>query len=363
MAYLPSLIGPLNEKLAVFNSHIGLILRGLAQGDPEAIKQVQSIQKDISNLWKDGKAIVSQLISTQITSASVTISFLPNPVGFVTAWPLVTGYWINEVSQAYKFVKGIEKLITSLISITTLIQFFMVDLMKLQKALNTATLYLIKAVARAKQKLSKNIEWLKRILGTNLNLLYFKAQLEAYKYALVTLQAQVVTPPANPGLGGNGTYITDSNGNKTFVYFNQTYSLNTAILGASNASTQASLSNLAPAGLSSVSTSSSSIFSNAPNLTIPSLTTSPSTPNTSTTVTNTTLTADAQEQAAKLLNNRIAILKKQIENIEKRIQATKDELNIVIPMDKKYWANRWEKEAAQDKKDLLSAANMIGINI
>lgn len=365
---MDSILKPLAKKVNVFTDNIGVIARGLGAGDPEAKKRIDGLWKDLANFYQDcqsGYAAVYASWNNAISTAQG--AYNPSPMIKMIV------YYIGEVMAAIQLITGLIKLIASVLSISTLLQFFMADIIAIQKALNTAKLWMIKAIERAKQKLMKNIEWIKRKLAANFNKIYLKAQLKAYEAILEQLKSKLPSLPApKVGLGGNGTYI-----NGVFVYFDKasTANLNAAMLANSTAR---SLSSMTPAGLSSASSGlSNSLFANT-NLTLPSTNTLAASSSivsnvvgssTNSSAINSTISAAnaAGSNVSSIVNDtidgQIKGVKTKITSLTNSLKAAEDELNINIPKDKEYWTDLWKKQAEQDKKDLLSNIPKLGVNI
>ena len=102
-------------------------------------------------------------------------------------------FYVQEVMAVMQLFIQLMTLITNILSLRTVIDFLMSDLIAAQAYLQTKMLYVEHAVTRAKQKISKNIEWVKRKLTidisesfTNHQLAYYNAQLDTAKGASTT---------------------------------------------------------------------------------------------------------------------------------------------------------------------------------
>ena len=76
----PSVIKPLSNKIAVFTAHIGTIVIGLGNGDPEAKKQVQGLWKDLSNFYQEcasGYAQVNASYNASVATAQSSTNPTP----------------------------------------------------------------------------------------------------------------------------------------------------------------------------------------------------------------------------------------------------------------------------------------------
>ncbi len=316
----PSVIQPLSNKVAIFTSHIGTIVIGLGNGDPEAKKQVQALWKDLSNFYQDCSSGYAQVNASYNHSVAAAQSS-SNPTPLIK----IISYYIGEVIAAIQLVSNLIKLIASLISISTIIEYFTSDLLAAQRYLNTKALWLTRSIARAKQKLSKNIEWQKRIISDNLEIEYYIAQEQQYNILLNQLQSQL--PPAQtPMAGVNGYYGSDG----TFVYYNTT--LNPAVVNALNQTTPTN--SLTTGTFSSISGATNSLNTTTATQLISNI---PALPDSQTT--------DIQ--------NQIEGIKAQLIEINNNLDAAQYDLSTGIPNEKEYYSNLWATQQKQDDEQLL----------
>lgn len=305
---MQSIIQPLAQKVSIFTSHISVIVRGLADGDPAAKAQIEALWKDLANFKQECSSAWASLNSSYETSIS-TAQASKNPTPLIR----IIQYYITEVMAAINLIRDLMVLIVSLISISSLLEYITTKLLYYQQNFNTKTLWLTRALTRAKQKLSKSVEWEKRTIAAKLDIVYYTAQQKQYTETLNQLQAKLpVVPAPNPGLGGNGTYV-----NGVFVYFNQT--------------------------TGSVAQSNSTILStNVKN----SLNSSAATP----------ILYDVSSTKSQ-----VEAVQNKLNTINDELKSANDELNVTIPNDKKYWTNLWKVQEDQDKHDLLNNVPVIGL--
>ena len=304
-----SQIEPLNAKLATFQKYIDETVTSLRNGDPEAKKQVSGLQKSVSNFLQDGQSAYGQLLNSH-KNAVATSTDPKNTPGMAS----MVIFYFKEVQEAIKLVKGIVKLVVGLLSISSLLAYFMADLIAMQQYLNTRLLWLKRALLRVQQKLQKKIiEWPRRLVTAKLRILYLAGQQKVYKLALEQIKAnQPAKSPPVPGV--NGSYFEGE-----FVYFDKP--LNTSIINAL-------------AGNDTVTGSGNTLLA-----------------------TN-TAAADAASAAAnagnELVTNQIKALETQLTTIEADLQDANDEIDKFIPADKAYWEAEWKKQEDKDREDLLS---------
>ena len=359
-AMFPSVIKPLAKKVAIFKSHINDILVGLINGDPEAIKQVKNLQKDLAKFFQECQSSYATLNSSWQTSLSAA-SGMYNPMPMFK----MIAFYIGEVIYAIQLIGNLMSLIANLVSITTILVFLTNELLKLQKALNAPLIWLNRSIARAKQRLAKKIEWQKRIIMANLNIIYYTGQQKAYEDVLSQLEAKLPKKP-EPQLGINGYY----GDNGIFIYYDKP--LNLAVTNAIQENTNAAASNplninqsfSQQAGLVPPSLTSSLMPSN-PTLNTPSITSglSTSTVNFSVAATSTpTIASNATlSQAAasvsvseqEAIGNNITMMKAKLLEISVNMEAAKREIDPGIPNEKEYYYKLWDKQQKQDTEQLL----------
>jgi hypothetical protein len=327
---MDSILKPLANKVAIYTAHIGIITRGLIAGDPIATSQVQNLWKELSNFYQECQSGYAQVYSSYNNSVS-TAQAAYNPTPMIK----MIAYYIGEVMAAIQLIANLMKLIASVLSIATILEVLVSELVKLQQSLNMPALWMRKAVDRAKQRLNKNIEWQKRTISANFNVIYLNGQVESYQVISDQLTASLPKPPA-PNKGINGTDI-----NGTFVYYDK--GLSTVL--SNNPSSLAISSTSSPVNSTVNNIVNSPTASSSVDATIAAANSSIS----STTDTNT-------------INDQITSVKEKLVGLNNELKIAQSEPDN-IKRDKKFWNDLWDKQAAQDKKDLLDNVATIGINV
>ena len=305
---MDSIIAPLTKKVELFNKDIARVVAGLAKGDPAAVERVHDLTSGIGKLYQDCKSAYSQVNAASQTALKTSMIRSPiQPDGIIVAPSF--SYYFGEFMAAIQLVIAVIKLVTNLVSVSTLLQFLMGDLNQAYGYLNTQTIWLNKAVARAKQKTSKNIEWQRRRLAANANILYLTGQQKQYQGVLKQLEAKK-QPKPEPQQGINGEYI-----NGTFVYFDK----------PTNPKLTQAIANNTAAG-----TTNTTMSNNVQNTNINSVSASTIDP--------------------KITDSQINNVTIRLKEITVQLDKEKLELKSGIPTDEKYWKTKWDKEEAADKQ-------------
>ena len=309
---MQSVIEPLTKKVDIFTTHIATILYGLGAGDPAARVELDGLWKDLANFKQDCQSTLASL-SASYENSTATAQSSNNPSPMIK----MIVYYIKEVAAAITLISSLIKLITTLVSISSLLEYLDAKLVNAQQNLNTKTVWLTRALTRTKQKISKTVEWEKRAISAKLEIVYYKSQQKQYTESIAQLQANLpIKPTPVAGLGGNGTYV-----NGSFVYFNQAYN---------------------------VPMSSTSMLSNSVSKSVNNLATGSAQP-------PILYNVDVTKSQLQELQNKL-------DDVTNELVSAQNELSINIPADKLYWNNLWKAQEAQDKKDLLNNIPAIGLN-
>ena len=305
---MDSIIAPLTKKVELFNKDIARVVAGLAKGDPAAVERVHDLTSGVGKLYQDCKSAYSQVNAASQTALKTSMIRSPiQPDGIIVAPSF--SYYFSEFMAAIQLVIAVIKLVTNMVSISTLLQALMSDLTQAYGYLNTQAIWLNKAVARAKQKTSKNIEWQRRRLAAQANILYLTSQQKQYQDVLKQLEAKQ-QPKPEPQQGINGEYI-----NGTFVYFDKPTNPKLIQAIADNTTT---------------GTTNTTMSNNAQNTNINTLSAS---------------TIDSNVTDSQISNVNV-----RLEEITVQLDKEKLELSSGIPNDETYWKTKWDKEEAADKE-------------
>lgn len=292
---IASIIEPLAKKVKLFDKDLDRIEQGLIKGDPTAIERVKDLSSAISKLYQDCVSTAAQINSTgQLALNTSKIQ----PGGSIVTSSFI--YYLKEGFAALDLITAVIELITKLISINNVLQLMMGELTSAYEYLNTQTVWLNKAIARTKEKVSKSIEWQRRILAANASIFYLTAQQKRYQNMLSSAEAKLPIKP-EPIDGINGEFIDG-----IFIYYDKPQNPQLIQAIADNANVSQNTSNTTVA------------YTNPAILDI---------------------TSETQ----------ISNIKLRLTEITEKIDKEKLELSWGIPQDKLYWRKRW---SAEEKNDL-----------
>ena len=204
---MQSVIKPLNEKVKTLTKNVSTVLTGLRRGDPETKKQIKSLCTSVQHIKSDFKSTVNSMYASYESSVA-TMAGLYNPMPMVK----IVVYFLQEALAAVELLNNLMKLAASLLNINTIISLIMVDLEKARSWMNKKLLWLTKALNRIKEKIQKNIEWVKRQVIASATLLYLKTSKKTTEAAIAALKSQTKDPPPQDGI--NGEYIQGK-----FIYY------------------------------------------------------------------------------------------------------------------------------------------------
>ena len=175
---MDSIVKPILTQLKAINTHYDQIVRGLATGDPAARQMLNDLAKEIRQIFAHTKSTTNSLNANLAAAPGLQPS---------TMMKTIT-YYAHEVGAVVQVLIQITVLVTNILSLRTIIDFIMQDLIAAQKWLQTQMLWIERAVNRAAQKVQKNIEWVKRGLSIDVSEAYSNAQLQFYTSQLQTAQ-------------------------------------------------------------------------------------------------------------------------------------------------------------------------------
>ena len=194
---MDSVIQPLNVKITAISNNIGLVLRGLMRGDPEVKKQIDSLCTSVINIKADfTSAVASMKASSELSIKSMVSAKNPTPLVKVVA------FYVGEVIAAVNLLNNLLKLLNNLLSINTVLTLLMDEINQLKVWLNKKLLWLTRQLNRMKEKIQKNIEWVKRLAIANATLIY----LNNYRDFL-SKEIENTNTGRSPGI--NGDYALD----------------------------------------------------------------------------------------------------------------------------------------------------------
>jgi hypothetical protein len=139
----------------------------------------------INDLAKEVRQIFAHTKSTT-NSLKANLSAAP---GLQPSTMMKTiSYYAQEVMAVVQVLIQVMVLVTNILSLRTIIDFIMQDLIAAQKWLQTQMLWVERAINRVTQKVKKNIEWIKRSVSISVSEAYSNAQLQFYTSQLQTAQ-------------------------------------------------------------------------------------------------------------------------------------------------------------------------------
>ena len=204
---MQSIIKPLAAKVQTLTNNLQTVIRGLVRGDPAAKKYLDDFCTSVSHIKADFKSAINSMYGSYQSSIA-TMAGMVNPMPMIK----IIAFFLQEALAAVQLLNNLIKLLTSLLSVNTIISLIMDEINKLKVWLNNKLLWLTRALARIKQKIAKNIEWLKRQAMIPINRAYLNVLskgLEAALQAQQDIQANLIKQP-----GINGDYGADG---KTWI--------------------------------------------------------------------------------------------------------------------------------------------------
>ena len=313
-------------------------------------------------------------------------------------------FYIQEIAAIIQLFVQLMQLVANILSLATIIAWFMNDLKAAQNYLQKRMLWMERAVNRVKQKVQKNLEWIKRTVTIKINEIFTKAQIQYYQKQLDTAKAgQTATqdkitqnnavPTASIMTGssynaplssyGSSTTNTSSwaaNSSLGTMSLRSTTPLDSngqAYLPVGQYPSDSTLLAMYPNPMGDKSNSSILAAQAAYDAARTSATPAASTPNTYGGVSNNLFAPSVTNNSAAISSNIAtdktlqaqASASKQIVSV---LQAKVDSLNKdlasypvqrqAIEDDKTYWNAKWAKEAADDKAALVDDVPKIGAN-
>ncbi|MCI4436606.1 MAG: hypothetical protein JHC33_07330 [Ignisphaera sp.] len=197
---MQSVIKPLNAKVKVLTANIVTILTGLKRGDPETKKQIKSLCSDVKNAQSEFKSTVNSMYASYESSVS-TMAGLYNPMPMIK----IIVYFLREALAAVELLNNLLKLAAALLNINTVISLIIADLELARGWINKKLVWLTKALNRIKQKVQKNIEWIKRQVIARATLVYLNYSKKITEAAISFLQSKTKSLEKSPDV--NGEYV------------------------------------------------------------------------------------------------------------------------------------------------------------
>lgn len=170
---MDSVVKPLLIKVKNVNTHFNQVVQDLSIGDPRGHQRISDLSRGAKNVFSDFKKTIADFKS-RVEEAP---GYAPN-VGVLAK---MLAFFIQEVILVTQLFMELMKLVNNIFSLNTIIQWFMKDIIALQQWLNKKKLWLERALARTRQKILKNVEWIKRKVTVKINKVFCEARLKFYK--------------------------------------------------------------------------------------------------------------------------------------------------------------------------------------
>lgn len=314
-----SIVKPLLTQVKATNDQYDQVVQGLATGKPESKQLLKSLIRETKKLF----ANFQEKQATLKASLKQSPGFAPN-VGVMVA---MLKFYIQEIIAIVQLISQLMALVAKIIGLKTVIDWIVKDLQTAQKWLQKQVVLAERAANRVRQKVQKNLEWIKTAITIKINEIYSKAQLTYYTKQLNSAKASQVA--------SNNTALAQT------VNTPSTVGVSTNLLSGSTLAT----TSLRVTG--TTTKASDSIYSGGVSDTL-------FTPNTNNTTLPSTQSAVVTQKIVALLQDKVDSLTKEVASYPAQRQAIDD--------DKKLWNTKWAKESAADQAALASDVAKIGAN-
>ena len=182
---MDSVVKPLLTQVKAINAHYDQVVQGLATGDPRAKQMLNDLARGVRQLFAHFNS------STNTMKSNVQMAPGLQPVSMTK---MIT-FYVQEVVLVIQLFVQLMLLVNNILSLRTIIDFIMKDLIAFQQYLQARMLYVEHAINRAAQKIQKNIEWVKTAATISISEAFSNQQLSYYKAQLSAAQkASSATP-------------------------------------------------------------------------------------------------------------------------------------------------------------------------